>query len=350
MPIKKKKKVREPEFEPELKRHPDPLDDEPEEGDEEEEDLQPERGKPFGQKFSQWRANLSDDVQKISIYVYKVEGGGPNKIPKKVQAYAFTIPKDADPPETHDIGVIVGSGEFDIIARTNGSEIMRKHICFGPVYDELKEERRAQMRGNVQAAQPQAAPAQTMVSPVDPFAGLVSAIKALAPVLSPILGSFAASMNPMENIRRMNTMGEEMAQKAFDFKMKVGAQAARDAYQEDDSESEPRGAVTDSMRSNWQEKLSDLADLLVWKGREYLQATGEKSQKMGDTVKRKVLNDEAFQSLLQNPEEFKKAYSQLCKDCAEIGGANTVGAILKKLGINPPVVLKDKSAKQKQAA
>lgn len=334
-----------------LKGHPDPLDpDEPDDDDEPHpdetfDDERPERGKPFGQKFAQWRANLADDVSKISIYVYKVESNGPNKIPKKIQAYAFNIPRDAEPPETHDIGIIVGSGEFDIIARAQGNEIMRKQITFGPVYDELRAENKAQKLA-LQVAPVQ--PAPVPVSAADPFASLVTAFKALSPVLTPLVGALAAALNPFENMKRITAMGEEMAQKSFDYKMKVNAQAVRDHG--DDGDDAPVPGVSAATRSGWEDKLSDLADLLVWKGREYLQATGPKAKKMADTVKRKVLNDAPFQSLLQNPAEFKVAYAKLCKDCAEIGGAKTVGSILKKLGIEPPVILNSKPADRSKAA
>lgn len=330
---------------------PDPLDPEPDEPDDDEpdemDDDRPERGKPFGTKFSQWRDNLADDVSNISIYVYKLEAR-PNGIPKKIQAYQFTIPRDAEPPETHDIGCIVGSGDFDIVARARGNEIMRKQIAFGPVYDDLKAEQRER---KTQPVQVQAAPVQ--VQAADPFAALAGIFKSIQPLLTPLVGAFAAALNPMENIRRMNSMGEEMAQKSFDFKMKVGAEAARVANErDDDDDAPPVPGISAATRSGWEDKLSDLADLLVWKGREYLQATGDKAQKMGDTVKRKVLNDAAFQTLLQNPAEFKTAYAKLCKDCAEIGGAKTVGAILQKLGIQPPVILgtKPAAAKAKAAA
>lgn len=330
-----------------LKGHPDPLDDEPDEQDEQDDEISEPLpgGKPFGQKFAQWRDNLADDVSKISIYVYKVESNGPNKIPKKVQAYAFNIPRDAEPPETHDIGIIVGSGEFDIIARAQGNEIMRKQITFGPVYDELRAENKAQ-KSAVLVSPVQAAPVQ--LNPVDPFAGMVAAFKTLAPVLTPLVGAFAAALNPFENMRRLNAMGDEMAQKSFDFKMKVGAEAARNAFEADDDENSP--PVPAARASGWEDKLSDLADLLVWKGREYLQATGAKAEMMGDKVKKKVLNDRAFQALLQDPEQFKVAYAQLCKDCAEIGGAKTVGQILRKLGIEPPVALKSKPAESSKRA
>ncbi len=339
----------------ELKTAPDPLEPDPmdPDDDEQDDDEQAEgsdgsnRGKPFGVRFKEWRDNLSDDIQKIHVYVYRLEmPANGQRVPKKIQAYAFSIPRDAEPPETHDIGCIVGSGDFDIIARTNGREIMRKAISFGPVYDELKEERKAQRREQTAAAP---VPAYA-VAPADPFASFGPLLNTLKPMLTPLVSAFAAALNPMENIRRMSAMGEEMAQSAFDFKIKTAGRLARDAVRfqnQDDDDQDDGRAVSPATRSNWDEKLSDLADLLMWKGKEFLSAKGDKAESMANTVKRKVLNDDAFQELLGNPAEFKVAYAKLCRDCRDIGGAETVGAILKKLGITPPVILK--SAPQQQA-
>lgn len=332
----------------------DPLEEEIEEeagappekdGDEEGEGEQESaRGLSFGEKFVAWRDGLADEVDKISIYVYQLVQGSSNKIPKRVQAYAFTIARTAEPPETHDIGIIVGEGDFEIVARARGREIMRKSINFGPVYGELKAERLQQKA---------AAPATGVVTASDPFASLGKTLDSLKPLLTPLVSAVAAAFNPMESMRRISAMGNQMAQDAFDFKLEAAKKAAatvtaRHREEEDEGEDPPERSESGS-RPNWEEKLSDLADLLMWKGRKFLAARGDEAASMRKKVEKKILNDSAFQALLQNPTEFKKAYSKLCKDCSEIGGAETVGAILKKLGIEPPIILPRNAPKRETA-
>src|SRR5689334_173266 len=72
----------------------------------------------WDEKFEAWTNELGDDAA-ISIYAYSVEKIGGQAKRRQQYVWRFSA-EDDEYPSTHDMGLILGSGDFDIIARAQG--------------------------------------------------------------------------------------------------------------------------------------------------------------------------------------------------------------------------------------
>ncbi len=293
----------------------------------------------WDERFAAWANELGAD-EPISIYAYTVERLGGQA--KRRQEYVWRFSADDDEyPSTHDMGLILGSGDFDIIARAKGEKMFQKKIYLGPAYDRLRDE--ANGAGQAAAAAPAAAPAPAAAA-LD-LGGLVD----LAKPFLPALGKFLMEMfNPMARFESMAKMGETMAARQYETTVAMADKAASQIVKNAADRATAMGpqvpataaaAVEDPKAGgvDWEEKMSFLVDLFLEKGESFLNAGPVKKEFM----KKKILKDDDFQELLGDRAGMARTLGRLYKEV----GVTKVNRVLKELGIEPPVMAPGAAAK-----
>ncbi len=299
-------------------------------------EMEEEGPSDWGERYEEWRDALGDDQDLIKIYVYRPERSG-TKI-RNVQEYVWELTREDEYPDTHEIGLVCGGGQFTVIARARGKEILQKKIFLGAAYNRLRDENAAALESERLEAEPLTRPQGGGQYPT-PGPSLLDQLTAFAS--SPLAASLAKMFNPMEQVRAIQEMGSEMARQSFKFKLEAARDAANFLDERDTEEDPQQGGNMNGVatRPNWEEKLSGLADLILAKGESFIKAGPLEK----NFTKRAILNDRDFQSLIRDPVQLKQTLSGLYKKVEP----KLVHAVMKELGIQTPVALPHQQAKGK---